>query len=267
MPSGLRAGFRTAWTDAGSGSRKALWIHCSLARLGVWEGTLAGLANTYSSTAFDMPGHGAADPWNGGDGRDYQDVTAQIGLTFCDGPTHVIGHSFGATVALRMALLRPDLINALTLIEPVFFAVAHADDDPSYQGHVEDFEPFVAAIDRDDRVTAAQVFTDLWGGGRPWEKLPAKAQSYITDRIHLIPAGAPAIEQDVHDVLGSGALERLDVPVTLIEGAKSPPVIAAIQSGLERRLPRATRHIIDGAGHMAPMTHPQAVAEIIRAVG
>jgi pimeloyl-ACP methyl ester carboxylesterase len=42
-------------------------------------------------------------------------------------------------------------------------------------------------------------------------------------------------------------------------------VIAAISAGLERRLPAARRETIPGAGHMGPITHPDAVAAAIRA--
>ena len=35
-------------------------------------------------------------------------------------------HSFGATVALRLATLFPDRVRSLTLVEPVFFAAAKA---------------------------------------------------------------------------------------------------------------------------------------------
>ena len=263
MPSGLRAGFETAWTDAGSGSLRALLIHCSLARHNVWEGVMAGLANTHSMTAFDMPGHGSAGPWD--DTLDYQVQTAQIAADFCDGPTHVIGHSFGATVALRLAVERPDLVSRLTLIEPVFFAVARSDNDPSYHGHVASFEPFAAAMQDGDKEGAAKIFTDMWGSGVPWQMLPKPVQSYIVDRIHLIPAGAPAIEDDRDGVLD--LVPQIKCPVTLIEGAKSPAIVAAIQKGLEARLPNASRHIVAGAGHMAPITHAAEVASIIRAAG
>ena len=264
MPSGSRAGFKTAWTDAGSGDRKALLIHCSLAHHNVWEGVMAGLANAYSMTAFDMPGHGAADDWDNDAGHgDYQLRTAEIAATFCDGPTHIIGHSFGATVALRFAVERPELVSGLTLIEPVFFAIARHDGAKSYNDHVKGFEPFAQAMQQGDREGAAQIFTEMWGAGVPWRLLPPQARRYIVDRIHLIPAGADAIETDRDGVVPK--LGQVDCPVTLIEGGNSPAIVDTIQSGLQKRLKNCTRHVIDGAGHMVPISHPNDVAAIIRA--
>jgi len=261
MPSGYRAGFQTAWTDAGSGSRKALLIHCSLARHIVWEGVMAGLANSHSMTAFDMLGHGAAEPWNGKDS--YQLQVSEMAADFCQEPAHIIGHSFGATVALRLAVERPELVSGLTLIEPVFFAVAAQDVPEVHARHAAAFVPFAQAIDAGDDETAAELFTAMWGNGVPWRKVPQGAKDYITERIHLIPAGAEAIEDDRSDVLGR--LSNVSCPVTLIEGSDSPEIVSCIQKGLLARLPNATRHVVEGAGHMVPLTHAEKVAEIIRA--
>jgi lipase len=60
-------------------------------------------------------------------------------------------------------------------------------------------------------------------------------------------------------------LESLGVPVLLIEGGASPPVIGAIHAELARRLPMATRLSVAGAGHMVPITHPEPVAAAIAA--
>jgi lipase len=55
------------------------------------------------------------------------------------------------------------------------------------------------------------------------------------------------------------------VPVLLVEGADSPPVIDAVQAALAARLPQAARMIVPGAGHMVPITHPDLVARAVQA--
>ena len=84
------------------------------------------------------------------------------------------------------------------------------------------------------------------------------------ERIHLIWAGVPALEDDAAGLLGPGRLEAVEVPVLLIEGGRTPAVIAATQAALAARLPDAGRVVIEGAGHMAPITHPEEVAAAIR---
>jgi pimeloyl-ACP methyl ester carboxylesterase len=51
------------------------------------------------------------------------DGDALIELLESEGPAHVVGHSYGAVVALLAAGLRPDLVRSLVLIEPLLFDV------------------------------------------------------------------------------------------------------------------------------------------------
>ena len=115
-------------------------------------------------------------------------------------------------------------------------------------------------------VAAARVFTDLWGDGTPWEELSDSQQQALVDRIHLIPAQAPGLYDDPGQVLVGNTLERLDIPVLLVEGGESPTVICAILDHFEQRLPQTTRLTVPGAGHMVPLTHAADVAAALRAM-
>ena len=241
----------------GAGAPAAM-IHCVLAR----HDTLLPLANAIGgqATLFDMPGHGQSADWDGN--QDYQGLVVASVAACCNGPTHLIGHSFGATAALRLAIERPDLVNRLTLIEPVYFAAAKG--TPEHGAHAKDFRPFVGAMLQGDEERAAEVFNDLWGA-TPWEKIHARLRKYLVDRIHLVVAGAAAIEEDAD---GSTAADRpgnLDIPATLIRGEDTQPVIKAIHARLAERLPNATAHAIAGAAHMVPLSHVDQVAAIIHA--
>ncbi|MBT0958135.1 alpha/beta hydrolase [Alphaproteobacteria bacterium KMM 3653] len=266
MPYGQRAGIGTKWSVWGEGPERAVMVHCSLARHEVLRPLYAALdAPALQAVAFDMPGHGGSDPWEGA--REYQGATAQVGLSFCEGPAHVIGHSFGATVALRMAVEAPERVASLTLIEPVFFAVARVDGAAEYAAHAADFAPFVDAMAAGEAEAAARIFTGLWGGGTPWDQMPPALRADIAGRIGLIPAGADAIEEDCAGLLTSGVLEALDLPVLLVAGAQTQSVVHAIHRGLAARIKGAQSVVIEGAGHMVPLSHPVQVAAAIRASG
>ncbi len=248
---------RDIWVTTVGAGAPAVAIHCALAK----HEALLPLAEALEgrTTFFDMPGHGRSGNW---DGRtEYQSLITATAAGLCDGPTHLIGHSFGATAALRLAVERPDLVNRLTLIEPVYFAAAKGSD--AHHAHAKAFRPFVGAMLSGDESHAAEVFNNLWGDV-VWQNLSLRRQTYLTDRIHLIVAGASAIEEDAQEITSSARLGALNIPVTLIRGALSHPVIAAIHAVLHARIPRSTDHVVDGAGHMVPMTHVDAVAAIIR---
>lgn len=261
MPIRQIADTHTNVNTAGIGPKRAVFIHCALAHHGAGSAVMGELAQDYTIHAFDMPGHGRSAGWDGT--QDYQQLVANIAAGLCPKPTHVIGHSFGATAALRLACDRPDVVAKLTLIEPVFFAAARAAGDPEYDLHEASCAPFRAAMEVGDREGAARVFTQVWGTGETWEDIPSAQRQYIIDRIHLIVAGSPSIHEDNANLLCSGALEALTCPVTLVEGSQSPSIIRAVHSALCGRIPHAQREVIFGAGHMAPITHPKQVAAAI----
>lgn len=215
----------------------------------------------WQATGVDLPGHGKAPDWDGV--TDYGDAAHRLALVgLGQGADVLVGHSFGAVVALRMALERPDLVGRLVLIEPVLFAAAHG--TPAFDRNTADFAAYVAAMQAGDRLAATRAFTGIWGDGRAVDALPAPARDALVSRIHLIAAGAPTLHQDRAGLLAPGRLEGLACPVRLIEGGDSPPVIGAIHDRLSARLPRVARHVIPGAGHMVPVTHPAQVVAAAR---
>jgi lipase len=243
----------------GTGARQVLALHCSLAHGGAWAALAAHLPGT-TLIAPDLPGHGTAPDW---DGRaDLHGLATRQTLVLLreTGPLDVIGHSFGATVALRAALEDPDLIRSLTLIEPVLFCAARAAGWPGWAGYMADHAPFAAHLAAGRPEDAARQFQAIWGTGQAWEKPPPRQRAYIVDRIHLITAQNPTLLDDAAGLLAPWRLESLGIPTLLVEGAESPPIIAAIHDELARRLPQATREVIPGAGHMAPITHAAACA-------
>ena len=236
----------------------AVMIHCALSR----HEPLLPLAEAIGGQValFDVPGHGRSADWDGK--HDYQTLVVDAAAACCDGPGHLIGHSFGATAALRLAVERPDLVNRLTLIEPVYFTAAKG--TPEHAAHAKVFRPFVGAMLTGDEARAAEIFNDLWGSVA-WQDIPARMQKQLILRIHLIVAGGGAIEEDALGITSEVRLRGLNIPVTLIRGAATQPVIKSIHDVLVSRIPNATDHVIPDAGHMVPITHCDQVAAIIRA--
>lgn len=172
-------------------------------------------------------------------------------------PALVIGHSYGAVLALRYALECPERVDALVLYEPVFFAAARG--LPSHSAYFTSFAPFEAAMIAGEREAATRLFHGLMGEG-DFDALPPATRRYMVERIHLIPAGAPLIIEDRCNLLAPGRLEGLGCPVLLMEGAEALPVIRDITARLAERLSDARRVTIPGAGHMGPLTHAAQVA-------
>ncbi len=259
MPEGLRGGHPTYWRVIGHGDRPVLAIHCGLAHSGAWSGVMSHLDARVKATAFDLPGHGRSGHWDGQ--WDYPRLCAQVAASFIDRPLDLIGHSFGAVTALRLALAAPEAVRTLTLIEPVLFAAVRG--TPVWDAYRSRIAPFEQAMAEGRREAAAAIFTTLWGTGAAWADLPAESRRALVDRIHLIPAADPALSADSGRVLRPDGLESLDMPVLLIRGDRSPAIVGAIAEAVAARLPDVGVATVPGAAHMLPVTHPKEVAGLI----
>ncbi len=252
----------------GTGARPVLALHCSLAHGGAWGAIAAELGDALTLTAPDLPGHGHSATWPEPPGLHdtataiATDLAARIGG---GAPVDVFGHSFGGTVALRLALEHPDLVRSLTLFEPVLFSAARVAMTPAARDWLQREAAFEARLAAGERRAAAAEFHALWGNGIALERLPLAQQNYILDRIHAIPAAVDVVGHDRPGLLAPGRLESLQMPILLAEGARSPAVIAAINDALMQRLPHAQRLVLPGAGHMLPLSHATALAPAIRA--
>lgn len=233
---------------------RALAVHCTMGRGRAWAGVAAVLGPSFSVTAPDLPGHGSAGPWSGVSNYT-ADCLRTLDAVWTD-ETYLVGHSFGAVLALHMAARAPDRVAGLALIEPVLFQAARG--KPGYADHAVFFDRILVSLAAGDRASAAQAFHGLWGIGT-WDDMPKRAQDSMARAMHIIAAQ----DETLNTPEALSILTQVQAPVLLIEGVESPPVIAEISETLSAQL-GARRVRISGTGHMAPTSHPIEVAEAIR---
>ena len=244
----------------GAGPAPALALHCMLGSSRAWAGIGTALEDVLEIRAPDLPGHGEGPDWPLG--GNYFEASLEAVRPLLDAPCHLIGHSFGAVLALRLACDRPDLVRTLTLIEPVFFAILRGSVHwRSQRTEVERLNAWLAAGEAE---TVARRFTDRWGAGVPWEALAAHRRAAMVARIGILPDQWAGIHEDCTGLLAPGILEAMDRPVLLVSGGASPAPISPIADSLAARLPRPIRLEIGGAGHMLPVTHAAALAPALR---
>ncbi len=236
-------------------------IHCGLAHGNVWKPFLAALNMDVDPILIELPGHGDAEDWDRS--RDFADQALEIALDALPAdPVPLIGHSFGAVLALRLAVERPSRVSSLVLIEPVFYAAVS--DSFLFDKLRRVMTPFAEKTREGSHAIAAKAFHRLWGGGDAWEDIPEMQRRYMVDRIELVLAGEPLLWEDQPGLLRIGRIEALDMPVTIVEGESSHPVMTKIVDALGARMPDAEGITVPGAGHMVPLTHPMPVAEAVR---
>ncbi|WP_096873178.1 alpha/beta fold hydrolase [Phaeobacter piscinae] len=257
----------------GCGPRKVMAVHCSLAHSGAWRGLATILEEQVMVSSFDMLSHGRSPDWDGEGLLQLRNAEAGLALIEAenlakDGPIDLIGHSFGATVVLAMAQMRPDLVRSLVMVEPVFFSLASAAEttDPEAlealrRDHMTVRETYLNG----DVEHATRLFNRAWGAGHPkWNDLPESARDAMVRSFPAVMACDTQVYEDMLGVLTPEKLARVTMPCLLIDGGKSQPIMHEVIRALAARLPDVTCRRIDSAGHMLPITHPAETAALLQ---
>ena len=235
-------------------------IHCGLGRAANWRPFLNLIDRPVSPLLIELPGHGLAEDYD--TTRDFADQAVELALDeMPSDPVPLIGHSFGAVLALRIAVERPYRVSSLVLVEPPFFAAVK--DRWAYEKVERDLAPFTKKMAAGEHATAAKEFHAIWGDGTPWSELSPDQRAYMVDRVTLIPPGNTLLFDDRPGLLKPDRLEELEMPVTFVDGGDTHPVIPEIISTIGDRIPDAEWVTVPGAGHMLPITHPDRLLEAI----
>ncbi len=242
----------------GRGPRRVLALHCTLGHSGAWRGFADAVGAGATLTAPDMPSHGRSPDWDGQ--SSFADTVHAASLACLDAPMDVIGHSFGGAAALRLAVEHPALVRTATLFEPVFFHAALVDAPDTVAEHDAMAEPAMTALGRGDRALAARLFNRMWSEGPRWPELTEASRAAMTRAIPVVPGERDFIMHDSERLLPR--LADCPVPVLVVRGEIAYGIIRATNAGIARRLLQAREAVMAGAGHMAPVTHPQALAEL-----
>lgn len=247
----------------GSGQRKALLLHCFLGQISGWKRLASLLDDMLDITAFDLPGHGKSPEWDGA--GCFHETATRIAAGIPDGPVDVVGHSVGATIALRLAMDHPEKVRSLVLIEPVYFAAARAERPVEQAVQEQDMGEFLDVLRAEDWVGAAKAFVEYWDNTADFDKMPEPIRNMLAAKMPMVGASDGVIYRDEPGYFRDSIVDRVNVPTLLVEGSETPPVIRLVNESLEARLPNAKRTVVDGASHMVPMTHAEGLATELRA--
>jgi pimeloyl-ACP methyl ester carboxylesterase len=242
-------------------------LHCSGAGAGQWKKLAAALGPRY---AVDAPEHYGCDSighWTGEHAFSLADEAQRTIdlIDRCTGKIHLVGHSYGGGLALHVALARPDRIASLSLYEPSAFHMLKAFGAAGCEAFAEITAVSTktgSGIVSGDYKSAAAAFIDYWCGAGAFASLRPAVQSSL---IRWIPKAALDFRALIEEGTPLAAYATFDFPVLVMRGEHAPAPTRQIADMLPGLLADARTVVIDGAGHMGPMTHAEAVAtEIAR---
>ncbi len=119
MAKALANGVQLHYQQFGEGPHVVM-IHGITGNLAIWHlEIIPALMSEYRTTTYDLRGHGYSDvPPTGYTTADHAADLKSLLDTLGINRAHVIGHSFGADIALHFTILFPERVDRLVLVEP-----------------------------------------------------------------------------------------------------------------------------------------------------
>lgn len=250
-----RNGITVGFDEFGSGPPLVLVHGVFTNRVSNWITVRDGLAARFTVCAVDRRGRGETSSSPAISTRaEFDDVAAVLGSF--EEPVYMLGHSYGAHVAIGAALLMPQRVRKLILYEPPAAAslsneTARALEDDARRA---DWDAFVSRFFREVALM-------------PWEELESIRSSPIWG---LLVDGAKPTVSDIKALqnydFDPNEFSSLSVPVTFLCGSESPQIQFVATDALMGALPVSDRLELEGQGHDGMYGDPAQFIEKVTGV-
>lgn len=249
--------------EAGTGP-SVVCIHSNASTSAQWRGLVELLSPRFRVLTPDSYGSGKSPEWPSDRVISLQDEVLFIEpvLAKAGSPLALVGHSYGAAVALIAALTNPGRVRAMALYEPTLFALIDAQRAPP--NDADGIRNAVAhasvALDAGNQDAAAERFIDYWMGTGSWQRTPEQRRPAIAASVANIRRWAHALFTEPTPL---AAFRSLEVPVLYMVGQRSTASAHGVARLLTKALPGVEVLEFDELGHMGPLTHPDPVNQAI----
>jgi pimeloyl-ACP methyl ester carboxylesterase len=175
------------------------------------------------------------------------------------GPAVTVGTSAGATIALDLAVRRPDLVRAVVVHEAAWRALRH----PDASG--------LGALARMQRLAWRGRYPEAaetllrWvysyrDGGSAWDAFPEQWRRTARENGRSVVAD---LKSSMGGYPRAQELATITVPVVCTYGSRSRNYMRPLTRSLARAIPTASVRKIDGTAHAVPFDAPGNFAQVI----
>ena len=255
-----------AYVDEGQGE-VVLFIHGADGDWRTWDELRPIIATRYRFVSISRRYH-QPNPWPG-DGKDYSvqlhanDVAAFISALGV-GRVHLVGGSYGANVAMYVAMQRPDLLRSVTASD----ALIINDNTPAAKEAIASWREAVRqmseAIAQGDETKASVLLWNAVNGDRfSFDRAPAPQQQRFLANAKTWPL---VLNAPRPPAVTCEQFADLRVPALIIQSEYDRPVFVQANKKLRECLPPGTPiAVIPNAPHMWYSVNPRAGANAILA--
>ncbi|HVN07285.1 MAG TPA: alpha/beta hydrolase [Bryobacteraceae bacterium] len=240
-------------------------LHGFLGNLAVWHLYMTPiLRREYRVTTYDLRGHGYSDVTPNGytAANMAEDLRCFLDAMGIERPI-LIGHSFGADIAMYFSLLYPERVPKLLALEPGLAALVHLRNDKDWIG----WAAWVAKLEEcgiqvpEDKKTDAEYLLQL---SLETPKFYGPARGLPRNReplLHLIRHTTLMKDYEVVGAMTLDAVRTIQTPTLLVYGNNSHFISS--YEFLHRALPNCKSVLLPGGEHFGPLEQPELLTEHI----
>ncbi len=246
-------------------------VHAVTSNLAVWlfSNIVDALANDFRVTLYDLRGHGMSDaPPSGYTSADMAGDLHKLHTALGLKPAYLVGHSYGAVIAMHTAVLYPEIVKGLVLSDPYFPGLKHLEPNLGRANVWQDLQEVFARAGADigpevDFARLFQLVADLTpeqinqikqamgaAGARWLLQLPRLAET---------TCGADAFAEAG---LTAERLCAVEQPVVALYDEHTP--FQATCRFLREHLKNCLVEIVPGAKHVAVLQNPASFVNLVQ---
>ena len=255
--------FDIDYSDDGAGTPVIL-LHSSACGNKQWRWLIQDLQDGYRVIALNLLGYGRTTPWPDDRAQtldDQADLVAALAETIGE-PLHLVGHSFGAAVAMKAALNLGAQVASLVLAEPnPFYLLARHGRDAAFAEIKALRDEVKTHGGAGDWARVGERFADYWNGEGAWAAMWPERRSGF---LEMLPPNYYEWDGVMNETTPVAAWRDLAARTLLVHAADTRRPITELAEILVAELPGITEIELPEGGHMAPLARPDLVNPAVR---
>lgn len=258
-------GTTLAYIEKGDGE-PVVFVHGAISDLRIWLNQVDFFSKSYRAISYSRRGHWPDQQVEDARPPYLRSVHAEDLAAFLKaldlGRVHLVGHSFGGSIALLTALQHPELVDSLVLGEPSPFVDLLDDSEVNLiKKQKVGFEEALLLAKGKNSDAAIRQFLKTIVGADVLDQLPPVARIAVTDNA---PTLAPMLERYfVSPPLSCVQLRSVTVPTLLISGEFSPTIAVRSNGRLNACLPNSSEATLCSVSHGLHIENPDGFNQLV----
>jgi pimeloyl-ACP methyl ester carboxylesterase len=156
-----------------------------------------------------------------------------------------VGHSYGATIALCAAALKPDVCMGQVLVEPTLLTLLD-NNDPERSRLTQFYQSVMEQLEDENAASAIADFVDETLGAGTWVSIPGERQATLVEARATYLA---MLRSTIFDEVSREHLLKVSAKTLVLVGEQSVKGLRQIARRVARSLDNAQLEVVSGVGH------------------